>query len=256
MVYLFAHIVCIIFIFLSPSAYCALHDTECATIYNTAGTLYREGHFHEALALYDSLITQEIKDPDLLYNASNAAYRTGSLGRAILYLERSLNLAPSDRDARDNLAFLNNQKQDKDMVHSNVIISFISQRYNALNVNDIALLSGISFTLALICWTLFLFVQRWKRMLSIIIAGLACFVFLISTSILIEKIYYNATVVEAVITSGEANAYSGPGKENTHIFTLHEGTKVVIERSQDSWNLIRLQSGAGGWIKADSMERI
>ena len=52
----------------------------------------------------------------------------------------------------------------------------------------------------------------------------------------------------------EANAYSGPGSENTRIFTIHEGTKVVIERNQDYWNLIRLKSGAGGWIQSENMK--
>lgn len=54
----------------------------------------------------------------------------------------------------------------------------------------------------------------------------------------------------------EAKAYSGPGKENTNIFTINESTKVAIERGQNSWNLIRFKSGAGGWIHSDWMEEI
>ena len=54
----------------------------------------------------------------------------------------------------------------------------------------------------------------------------------------------------------EASAYSGPDIDNIHIFTIHEGTKVVIERSQDDWNLVRLMSGAGGWIRDGLMEPI
>ena len=73
---------------------------------------------------------------------------------------------------------------------------------------------------------------------------------------LIHKIHVNNTLTEAIIMADEAHAYSGPGTDNTHIFTIHEGTKTVIERSQNSWNLIRLQSGAGGWIRADLMEKI
>ena len=256
MIYWWSYIVCIVSIAISPSALYAINEPDCVTIYNTAGSLYRDGQFHGALALYDSLIADGIKNSDLFYNASNAAYRTGSLGKAILYLERSLNLAPSDHDALSNLTFLNSKKQDQEPSHSNVIIEYLSGYYNTLTINSIALFSVISFALGMLVLTLILFVQRWKRLLCITIVGLTGVVFLLSTGMLIEKIHYKATVIEAVVMDEEAHAYSGPGTENTHIFTLHEGTKIVVGRSQDSWNLIRLKSGAGGWIKAETMERI
>ena len=80
--------------------------------------------------------------------------------------------------------------------------------------------------------------------------------FIISTGLFTHKIHKNNTVIEAIIMIDEAEAYSGPGKENTHIFTINEGTKVVIDRGQNSWNLIRLKSGAGGWVQSDCMEKI
>ena len=97
---------------------------------------------------------------------------------------------------------------------------------------------------------------KWKRVTIIGISSLCGLIFIFSTGIFIQKVHHNLTVVEGIVMSEEALAYSGPGSENTHIFTIHEGTKVIIERSQDSWNLIRLKSGAGGWIKDELMEQI
>jgi uncharacterized protein YgiM (DUF1202 family) len=114
--------------------------------------------------------------------------------------------------------------------------------------------SGISFALAMLFLTASLFTGGWKRFVSVSVAGMLIFVFIAATGVLIHKAHRNATVIEAVIMDEEASAYSGPGTDNTHIFTIHEGTKVTLERSQDGWNLIRLSSGAGGWIAADSME--
>jgi pentatricopeptide repeat protein len=234
----------------------AMNETESASLYNKAGALYREGKFKEALDLYEQLMGEGIVNPDLYYNASNAAYRSGSLGKAILYLERTLRLAPSDKDALSNLAFLNSIKQDREPVNDNQVVAFIVDHYNTINSNSAALWSGISFLIVMFIATGILFLSEWKRLTAIIITCMCGLTWIVSTGILIEKVHEHNTVVEAVIMVDNANAYSGPGTDNTHIFTVHEGTKVVIERHQDLWNLIRLKSGAGGWIRADTMEEI
>jgi len=249
-------ILLLFFLIMPGFASFAWGEADATSRYNTAGALYREGDFGRALNIYEELIREGITNPDLYYNASNAAYRTGSLGKAVLYLERALKLAPSEKDALANLAFLNSMKKDQEVDNSNVVLVFLSRRYNAVNANSAALWSGITFVFAMALLTGALFVRAWKRVVVIATAVLFSLVCLITTVIFIQKIHHYSTTVEAVIMAEEAPAYSGPGTENTHIFTIHEGTKVVIERNQNSWNLIRLNSGAGGWIQSGLMERI
>ena len=234
----------------------ALGETEAGAQYNRAGALYRDGKFRESLELYEQLLGEGIANPDLYYNAANAAYRCDSVGKTILYLERALRLDPSDTDARANLAFINSIKQDKEPSNDNPVVAFLTRHYSAININTAAIWSGISFALAMLCATGLLFTAGWKRLAVIGTVILFGLLFLLSTATLIEKVHTRNTIVEAVIMKDVVNAYSGPGEENTHIFTVHEGTKVIIERRQDTWNLIRLKSGAGGWIQADTMETI
>ena len=234
----------------------ALSETEAGVRYNQAGALYRDGKFRESLEQYEQLLSEGIANPDLYYNTANAAYRCDSIGKTVLYLERALRLDPSDPDALANLAFINNIKQDKEPSNDNPVVAFLTRHYSAININAAALWSGISFALAMLCATGMLFTAGWGRLAAITTVILFSMLFLLSTGTLIEKVHTRNTVVEAVIMTDAANAYSGPGEENTHIFTAHEGTRVVIERRQDSWNLIRLKSGAGGWIQADAMENI
>ncbi len=230
--------------------------TEAAAHYNRAGALYHEGKYQEALALYEQLIEQGIANPDLYYNAANTAYRSDLLGKSVLYLERALRLAPSDEDAIANLTFINSIKQDKELVNDNPVVAFFVGHYNAANINTAALWSGFSFAIAMFCATMILFTAGWKRFTAIVASALCGLIFLLSTGMLVEKTHRRNTVIEAVILEDSAKAFSGPGPENTHIFTVHEGTKIVIQRHQDSWNRIRLKSGAGGWIRADAMEVI
>jgi hypothetical protein len=231
-------------------------ETESAARYNRAGALYREGKFREALDMYESLITSGIRNPDLYYNAANAAYRSRQLGRAVLYLERSLRLSPSDPDALANLEFINSQKQDKESLGGNAVTAFIARRYEAITVNAATAWSGGAFALMMLCAIGALFFPGWKRFVLLGITATFCLVFLVSTGILVQKTHHLSTTVEAVVMTPEVNAYSGPGTDNTHIFTVHEGTKVTVERHQDSWRLIRLKSGVGGWAAADSLGTI
>ena len=67
-----------------PSSHAAPVGTESAAQYNRAGDLYRQGKFREALDIYERLIKDRTKDPDLYYNASNSAYRLNLTGKAVL----------------------------------------------------------------------------------------------------------------------------------------------------------------------------
>jgi pentatricopeptide repeat protein len=237
-------------------SYAASFGTESAALYNRSGDLYRQGKFDEALEIYERLIKEGIKDPDLFYNASNAAYRLNMTGKAVLYLERSLKLAPSDPDARANLAFINSRKQDKETPSMNAVTAFLENLYDRINVNSAAYWSGITFALMMLSAIGLLFRGGWIRLTIASVVAAFGLMFIVSTVFLVQKVHHESTVKEAVIMTGEVNAYSGPGSENTHIFTIHEGTKVFIERNQNSWDLIRLKSGVGGWVAADSLQAI
>ena len=125
-----------------------------------------------------------------------------------------------------------------------------------MNTNSTALWSGVMFTLTLLCATLALYIPGTKRLLILILLGVCLSISILSGSISIQKLHSGANHTAAIIMSEEARAYSGPDEANTHIFTIHEGTKVIIERNQNEWSLIRLKSGAGGWISANHMHNI
>ncbi len=231
-------------------------QNEAASRYNKAGGLYRNGDFIQALEIYEDLIGRDYRDPDLFYNASNAAYRNKQIGKAILYLEKARRMAPSDEDIRANLTFLNSVKIDKETTDNNPVTAFIVSSYERFNRNAAALWSGLFFLIGMEFFTAFLFVRDMKRMVFLTVGIAAVFLSTVSTVVLIEKSYRAGTVAEAVIMDDEVLAYSGPGVDNTHIFTIHEGTKVTVERNQNKWSLIRLKSGSGGWVQTKSISAI
>ena len=77
-----------------------------------------------------------------------------------------------------------------------------------------------------------------------------------SGSLLAIKIHAREFDPAAIVLAGETEGRSGPGEDNIRIFTLHEGTRVSIQRSEGAWYLVRLPSGIGGWVRAKDVERI
>ena len=188
--YLFPiHIVIFLSILFNPGGiYAAYSKNEAANLYNRAGELYQNAQYEASLDMYEELIKSGIKNPDLYYNASNAAYRSGFPGKAILYVEQSLNLAPSDPDALSNLAFLNSIKKDQEPLQDNVVVAFLSRHYDAINVNYAAILSAVSFAVAMLFATGALFFQHWKKTASIGISVCCGLIFILSTGLFIHKI--------------------------------------------------------------------
>lgn len=62
---------------------------------------------------------------------------------------------------------------------------------------------------------------------------------------------------EAVVLAPEARVLSAPSAEGgLTIFTLHEGTKVRIDRRTDGWAEIVLADGKVGWLELKVLEVI
>ena len=56
---------------------------------------------------------------------------------------------------------------------------------------------------------------------------------------------------EAVIMAEEAAVHSAPSDDDALlIFTVHEGTKVRVERRSDEWVEIVLEDGKVGWVRS------
>ena len=60
---------------------------------------------------------------------------------------------------------------------------------------------------------------------------------------------------EAIITQGIVNAKSSPDRSGTDLFTIHEGTKVVITETIGDWCCIHVGNNIG-WMQLAHLERI
>ncbi len=80
-------------------------------LYNLGNAYYKQGDYAAAQAQYNQALAKA--DPalkaQLLYNLGNSAFRQGSLEEAVKNYQAALQLSPADVQARENLAFVEEQ---------------------------------------------------------------------------------------------------------------------------------------------------
>lgn len=226
-----------------------------AALYNRGNEQYRAGRFEAAISAYQRVVAQGLHNGEVYYNLGNAYFKNGQLGRAILSYERALKLMPKDADVLANLQFANARKSDRETeVEENVLTRVLQAIFAFFSVNMLAVmvcvfvfcLSGV-----VACW-IFVPIRRvlWAGLLALVAVAL-----LGSAGMLAFKASSHR-IPKAIVLADEATGRSGPGRDFLQVFTLHEGTKVEIERAEGGWLLVRLHSGLGGWIEARALERI
>jgi len=73
--------------------------------FQAAKAAYDAGRFSESSDLYESMLADGWYSPELFFNAGNAFFRQGRMGKAILNYRRALHLRPGDGDATANLSY-------------------------------------------------------------------------------------------------------------------------------------------------------
>ena len=67
------------------------------------------------------------------------------------------------------------------------------------------------------------------------------------------KIYERDYRKKGIVVEQKVDVRSGPGNENTNVFTIHEGIKVRVLRSNNGWYQISLPNGWNGWLQQESI---
>ncbi|MDE3257079.1 MAG: tetratricopeptide repeat protein [Gemmatimonadota bacterium] len=227
-----------------------------ASTYNEANALYRQGEFRKAAGRYEEVVSRGVRNGYVFFNLGNAYFKAGETGRAILAYERALRLMPDDEDVLANLRFVNAVKEDKSPDEDlNLATRILSSGYRLLSA-DVLAVSGSVCLFLLAAAAVIRLLSASRRSLWIGLLVLAGMGFCGSGALLTYRVYAESSVSEAIVIADEVRGRSGPGDDYLLVFTIHEGTKVTIERMEDRWYLVRLPNGIGGWLPGAAMEII
>ena len=223
-----------------------------------ADSMYSQHHYEQAQKAYLLLLKDNPQNSELLYNVGNCYYRLKKLAHAILYYERAARINPSDDDIRHNLTLARSQSQDKfysasdlDVVYSfnSFVNTFGSDGWAWMSVVALAVL------LAAVLTVRFSDKKGIRRISFVaIFLGVVCVV-LFNIFAMIQRNKY--TDHSGAIVMKTTKLMSTPDTTGTNLFTLHEGTKVVLnDTTLPTWTEVNLSDGQQGWVQNNDIENI
>jgi tetratricopeptide (TPR) repeat protein len=220
---------------------------------------YQAGDYAGALEQYQQIVSQGYEAPALYYNIGNAQYKLGHLGAAIVAWERARRLAPRDADVLANLELARSLTADDITPRPQFwLFAAVSWWVGLLSRSALLIIAGTAYALTTACvvalvtrsaggWT------PWARRVAL--TG-AIVTILSAINLLVRELGIGRADA-AIVMAKEVMVQSAPSDEpSLQIFTIHEGTKVRVDRTSASWSEIALADGKVGWVKTDALERI
>lgn len=231
-------------------------NCQLSTAFADANQQYADGNYAEAAQAYEAIIAEQ-PNSEAYYNLGNAYFKQDELAQAILAYERCLRLDPRNKDAKYNLAYA--QSRIIDNVEDNqmfFIKNWLQAIRNTMRETTWMILSIITFLIVLIGALLFaLSKEQWLRKTAFYTALVALLISICACANAGSLHSRDNNRAEAIITQGIVNVKASPDRSGTELFTLHEGTKVIIHETLGEWCNIHVGNNVG-WMKLSSLERI
>ena len=227
--------------------------------YEAGNRLYQEGAFEEALASYLRLEEAGFESGEVYYNIGNTYFKLGDVAQSILYYERARRLLPGDQDVQANLDLARSLTVDEiEPLPRFWLFSAVEwwvgllPRTLLITVVAASYLVGTGVVLLLIL----------KRGAPMALWGgrialASGVVFLLFGLNLAVREFEIGRAQEAVVLQPQVDVLSAPLDDETlTIFTVHEGTKVRIDRLSEEWAEVALEDGRVGWVPVEALETI
>lgn len=222
--------------------------------WNEANNLYGNERYQEAIQAYLKVDSMGYVSSGLYYNLGNAYFKTGKLGKAILYYSLSLKLDANNQDAQHNLTLVEQQLKDKFKPAVKPFVDVVLENITSITTpygwSVISIVFALLFLLTMVLTRLGVLGAR----LATPIVALWLVLNLFSLYLNHKKIEYSNTLY-GIITQDEAWVLSAPNGK-TKLYKIHDGTRCQIIETFNEWVEIRLPDNNKGWIKLSEIEPI
>lgn len=239
-----------------------------ADLIQKADSAYLADDYALATTLYLDAEKESGSSSALLYNIGNSYYRSGEIGKAILYYKRALKLDPTNSDARQNLQFAMTKTVDK-QDDNRTFVRKVADNIMFSNTPDgWAIMALIMFAVFLGAAALYVFSG------SVVIRKI-CFFGALIVLVLDGCVLYMAHKTAAVVSDSSTAVVISPNVQLSTVprvpkdkseqaFQLHEGAVVdvvdSVKLSSDTispmWLEVKVDNIHRAWINSKDVERL
>ena len=242
----------ILLLFLSAQ----LFSQNSEQLFKEGNEHYKLSNFSEAISSYKKIEALGLISSTLYYNLGNCHYKLNQVASAIYNYEKALLLDPLNEDAQSNLVFAKRLTIDAiEEIPKTIFQKLDDAIVKKLSYNEWAIVNVVFSVLGTLLFLLFYFSFTPSKKRMFFVTSILSFLLLLVTLFFTIKEYtYSNTTVEAIIFSEETSVNNAPTDNSEKIFTLHEGTKVLVLDTVDNWKKIRISDGKTGWIISDKIK--
>lgn len=220
---------------------------------------YEAGDYAGAVSAWSAIEAEGLESVDLYYNLGNAWFKQDEPAKAILYYERALRLAPSDKDVKHNLEFARTFTQDRIEEIPEILIEQVGHKIcNIMPSNAWCALFFVFLGLAICCALLYLLSRIQSRRKAGFFTGIAMVVLSLLCLDFAQWQWSdfnkdNHAIVMRAVSSAKSSPSQTASKD---LFVLHEGTKVKVLDTVGEWVSVELSDGRQGWLREADIELI
>lgn len=226
--------------------------------FEKGNNLYQKGKYEQAISEYESVLNAKQHSAELYFNLGNCYYKLNKVAPAIYNYEKALVLHPDDAEITNNLKFAQNLQIDEIKVIPKVGFSKMIHDFTSIfHYNTWAWISVGFSILFLLCFSGYYFSKLTvtKRIFFFGMFGLLLLLLLSVSAAISEKNDFD-NERPAIIFAEMVLVKSEPQNASNTVFTLHEGTKVFVLETLDSWKKIQLTDGTEGWIEKTAIKEV
>lgn len=241
-----------------PVDYSQVQSGDPSDLLEIANQHYMSQEYEKAVLIYEQILYAGMESAQVYFNLGNAYYKSNDIPRAILNYERAKLLEPANEDIDFNIRVANQFTVDNVLaLPQPFFLRWRTSLVNMASSDTWAKISIVSFLMFLVLLGVFLFSGfAWVKKLTFW-AGL---VFLIFSAFGFSFASRQKKALSernfAIVFCPRVAVKSAPSSTGTDLFLIHEGLKVEITDSLNSWKEIRIPDGNKGWMPDSCAVRI
>jgi len=239
------YIACAMICFVVTSPGLAQTDAD----FTKANEEFAQGHFKEAIAGYEALVSAGQWNPNLFYNLGNAYFRTKDFGRAILNYERALALDRHHPEAKANLQIARDEARALELQPSRL------ERYlQVASANQYSVVAAVAFWLMIFAFAAMIFARRRSAALALSVCCLFVSAFAAWAIYVLEC--GNEGRALAIIIGKDVRARLATADTANSVLALPPGSEIKILSTRGDWIYAALPSDLRGWVPAKHAEQV
>lgn len=225
-------------------------------LFNIATDAYNSADYNTAIENYLEIIETGQHSSELYFNLGNSYYKLNQVAQSIYYYEKALLLKPNDAEIINNLGYAQNMTLDAIELMPETGLSKIYKDITGLMSFDQWAYAAVIFViLFVLLYIAFYYLESATQKRIAFITSLLSLVLSV-VSVVFAFLQYNDFQDDkpAIVFDDEIKVTSEPNKNSQAVFTLHEGTKVIVLEELKGYKKIRIADGQTGWLTSESIK--